>query len=355
MEEKVASKCQSCGSELYFNPEGGNLKCKACGTAVEFEKTTTFDRRTIDMDTLTTIGDKIDESRISLSHCSSCGAAFTGTLVTLSTKCQYCGGNMVVDDAAAHPDGCLPFAFGKEKASEKFAEEIKKKFLVPRSFKKNPRPDSIESIYIPAFSYSSRIEAEYAGELYETYTDSDGDSHTRHFNVRGTEYADMRDVLVECSDYLTQAELKQIEPYYMNETKKFSQGFVYGYSVEYYNRSVEESAKLAREIMQNRVREQILKRYDHDGVDYLDVKHKYNSSTYSYLLLPTYRVNFKYKNKGYSAVMNGQTGKIGGKLPTSPWKVVWIVLAILAFFAVFAGIMFSGVAEDITQYIDFDF
>lgn len=353
MKEDVAAKCQSCGSELYFNPEGGNLLCKACGTAVEFDKTNTFDRRTIDIGTLTPIGDKIDENRVSMSHCSSCGAAFTGTLVTLSTKCQYCGGNMVVDDTAAHPDGCLPFAFGKEQASQKFAEEIKKKFLVPRAFKKNPRTDSIESIYIPAFSFSSKIDADYAGELYETYTDSDGDSHTRHFNVRGTEYADMKDVLVECSDYLTQSELKQIEPYYMNETKKFSQGFVYGYSVEYYNRSVEESAKLAREIMQNRVREQILKRYDHDGVDYLDIKCKYSSSTYSYLLLPTYRVNFKYKNKDYSAVMNGQTGKIGGKLPTSPMKIFWIVLMILAIIGGIAFFMFSDALQDVTYYIDF--
>ena len=163
----------------------------------------------------------------------------------------------------------------------------------------------------------------------------------------------MKDVLVECSDYLTQSELKQIEPYYMNETKKFSQGFVYGYSVEYYNRSVEESAKLAREIMQNRVRDQILKRYDHDGVDYLDIKCKYSSSTYSYLLLPTYRVNFKYKNKDYSAVMNGQTGKIGGKLPSSPMKIFWIVLAILAFFGILAFAMFSDALQDVTYYIDF--
>ena len=53
--------------------------------------------------------------------------------------------------------------------------------------------------------------------------------------------------------------------------------------------------------------------------------------------------------------MNGQTGKIGGKLPTSAWKVVWIVLGILAFFAVIAAMMFCDAAEDITQYIDFDF
>lgn len=353
MKEDVAAKCQSCGSELYFNPEGNNLKCKACGTVVEFDKTSTFEKRTIDMDTLTAIGDKIETNRAALSRCSSCGAAFTGTVVTLSTKCQYCGGNMVVDDAAAHPDGCLPFAFSKEAASQKFVDEIKKKFLVPKAFKKNPKPDNIESIYIPAFSFSSRIEAEYAGELYETYTDSDGDSHRRHFNVRGTEHADMKDVLVECSDYLTQSELKQIEPFYMNETKKFSQGFVYGYSVEYYNRSVESSAKLAREIMQERVRKQILKRYDHDGVDYLDIKYKYGTSTYSYLLLPTYRVNFKYKNKDYSTVMNGQTGKIGGKLPSSPLRVVGIILLFIVFFTLIIYLIIAGGLDDITYYIDF--
>lgn len=353
MKEEIAAKCQSCGAELYFNPEGNNLKCRACGTVVEFEKTGTFDKRTVDLETLTTIGDKIDDSRAALSRCGSCGASFTGTVMTLSTKCQYCGGNMVVDDAAAHPDACIPFAFGKEAASQKFAEEIKKKFFVPKALKKNPKPDSIESIYIPAFSFSSRIAADYAGELYEVYTDSDGDSHRRHFNIRGTEHADLKDVLIECSDYMTQSELKQIEPYYMNETKKFSQAFVYGYSVEYYNRTVEDSAKLAREIMQERVRKQILKGYDHDGVDYLDIKYKYGTSTYSYLLLPTYRVNFKYKKKDYSAVMNGQTGKIGGKLPSTPWRVVGIILLFIAFFAVIFWLIVAGELDEIFQYIDF--
>ena len=349
MKEEVASKCQSCGSELYFNPEQCNLKCKACGTAVEFEKTNYFDKRTIDLDTLTTVGDTLDSTRVTMSHCSSCGAAFTSTLVTLSTKCQYCGGNMVVDDAASHPDGCIPFAFTKEQASVKFAEEVKKKFFVPRAFKKNPKTDSIESIYVPAFTFTSDVDADYAGELYETHTDSDGDSHTRYFKVSGTEYATISDVLVECSDYLTQSELKAIEPYYMNETKKFSQGFVYGYSVEYYNRTVETSAKIAREAIQERIRKQILKRYSHDGVNYLDVKYKYKNSTYSYLILPTYRVNYKYKGKDYSTVMNGQTGKIGGKVPTDKIKVFWIVLLIIAVIAAVLFIFGSDIMQEVTD------
>ena len=39
-----------------------------------------------------------------------------------------------------------------------------------------------------------------------------------------------------------------------------------------------------------------------------------------------------FKNKKYSNIINGQTGKVGGKVPKSKWKISLIVIAsILAF------------------------
>ncbi|MBE5739021.1 MAG: hypothetical protein E7354_04780 [Clostridiales bacterium] len=350
MKENLSGKCESCGSELYFNPEDRGLKCKACGRVDFFDVEDEYSKKTIELETLTVIS-KDEIAKKSVTRCDSCGASFTGQYVTLATKCEYCGGNMVVDDAASHPDACVPFSFNKEAASIKFAEGVKKKFLAPRAFKKNPKPESIESIYVPAFSFSTQVDAAFSGELYENETDSDGDTYKRRFRINGTEYATINNVLVECSDYLTQTELKQIEPYYMNETKKFNQAFVYGYSVEYYNRTVEESAKIAREIVQERVKKKILSRYDYDGVNSLNVDYNYHDSTYSYLLLPTYRVNYKYKNKEYSTVMNGQTGKIGGNTPTSKWKIFWIVLGILAVFGGVVALFSDELFREIMRFV----
>ena len=42
---------------------------------------------------------------------------------------------------------------------------------------------------------------------------------------------------------------------------------------------------------------------------------------YKYVLLPVYVGNTEYKNKKYELLINGQTGKVYGKAPKSPWKV----------------------------------
>jgi small-conductance mechanosensitive channel len=46
--------------------------------------------------------------------------------------------------------------------------------------------------------------------------------------------------------------------------------------------------------------------------------------------------NFKYNDKVYSFVVNGQTGKISGKSPISPWRVAIAVLIAI----VILGIVF---------------
>ena len=51
--------------------------------------------------------------------------------------------------------------------------------------------------------------------------------------------------------------------------------------------------------------------------------------------------------------MNGQTGKIGGKLPSTPWRVVGIILLFIAFFALITYLIVIGGLDDITYYIDF--
>ena len=46
-------------------------------------------------------------------------------------------------------------------------------------------------------------------------------------------------------------------------------------------------------------------------------------------MLPMYRINFNYKNKKYSNIINGQTGKVGGNIPKSKFKIALIVIGII--------------------------
>ena len=52
----------------------------------------------------------------------------------------------------------------------------------------------------------------------------------------------------------------------------------------------------------------------------------YSKMTYKYLLLPLWMSSFTFNGKIFQFVVNGQTGKVGGKSPVSPIKVIIAIL-----------------------------
>lgn len=348
MAKGILKKCKSCGSNLAFDPSSGDLKCNMCGTLYPFESKSSFNRRVVDLSTLTA-SNKLSGENVNIPKCKCCGASFGGKILSITSKCEYCGATMVPEDFASAPDGCVPYAFGEDEALKKFEEELKSKFFIPKALKKGVVPSSIESIYIPAFSFSSNVKGVYDGRLYERETDRDGNSSKRKFNVSGTEYADYDDIMVECSEHITQSDLRSIEPFDMDKAKAFMPEFVCGYSVEYYNRTVEDSAKIARETMRERLKNQALKRYHYDGIDYFNMSYTYDDSKYAYMLLPTYKIKFTFKGKEYAPLLNGQTGKLGGKLPSTKLKTVLITLGLLAVIGGIVYLVASGTLNGIIE------
>ena len=58
----------------------------------------------------------------------------------------------------------------------------------------------------------------------------------------------------------------------------------------------------------------------------LNLKTKYDDLTYKYLLLPVWMSSFKYKGKVYNFIINGQTGKVGGRAPVSALRIIIAVI-----------------------------
>ncbi len=76
------------------------------------------------------------------------------------------------------------------------------------------------------------------------------------------------------------------------------------------------------------------------GGNYLEFRTAYSKVTYKYLLLPVWLIDVTYKKKNYWLLMNGQTGKITGKIPKNIVKYVGAVL--LGILLCFLIIMLSG-------------
>ena len=341
-EKKIESnqfKCSNCGGNLVYNPTTKNLFCQNCSSSFEIEDE--------DIKPLHSLYEKREDSAQytqfidanKIFKCNNCGATVVLNKYEISKNCPYCEASLVIDEnniPGINPDAVIPFAFNKEKASEIFCADVKKRFFAPRKFKKQIPEKEISAFYIPAFSYFGHSQSKYDGRLYTVRTETDRDGHTHterdYFYIYGINTLDFADVVVESSSRISQKDINGVLPYEYKKKKGFKNEYLLGYSVEHYDKSVDECVPTYKTIVSQMIRGAILKKYTYSGVDYLNVKTDYSNEKYYYYILPVYRFEYQYKKKKYSTYMNAQTGKVDKNIPKSGLKIAMcIIIPILLF------------------------
>ena len=334
--KNAQEQCPSCGGRLRYSPEAGALKCEFCEKVVPIERLEKHEKHDY------IVSKKKEEQHDSYAtqskvfKCSSCGSNIVLNALEVSATCPYCNSPCVIDqsvDIGLKPDYIIPFKFSTEQVKELYKKGMRKKWFIPNVFKKSPPMDQIKGIYIPTFAFDAHSESDYDGTLAEDYTttDSEGRSHrhTRHFDISGHIALNHKDVMVETSTHIDQRRFDALKPFNTAEGVEYKPQFILGYSVEHYDKSLADCKTMADNIMEKIIKNTVLSRYTYDRVDSYNQKTQFSNEKYAYYIVPTYRFNYKYKNKDYTTFMNGQTGKVGMGVPKSPVKITLFVLMIL--------------------------
>jgi len=325
--------CQSCGGKVEFSPRDKALKCVKCDSLYPIEYKKSVTKHPIDW---LPDNDKLAQwSEQNRSYkCKTCGAEILFNKYSIAQTCQYCNSNSLVslsDLPGLKPEIVLPFKITKEEAKTEFDTRVKKRHFLPLDFKRNLPRTELSSTYISSFTFECFVDAKYSGRQRITRTErgSDGRMRTvtsyRHFS--GTIQHQFDNLVVEASDKINQNEIKDIFPYDFNESYDYEDDFIKGYNVSYYNQSVEQAKEVAKTDAYKQIERMIYAKYS--SIDSLTIQPTYSNIKYNYALLPMYFVNFKYKDKQYINIMNGQTGKTGGKVPRSGLQITIFTLFIL--------------------------
>ena len=346
------AKCPGCGGNMAFDPEKRLLKCEFCGTERQFEINENEEQ---DFEKLFDYHAQwSDETHVF--SCNNCGAKVVVSKTEISKACPFCGTSNVLETSGLSglkPNALVPFSITKEDATSRAIAWAKKKVFAPRRFKKYVSyADEMTGIYSPAFTFDTNTTSYYEGRLSktETYTTRvNGKTVTRtrtvHFHIRGVFDLAFDDLLIQASSKIDQKSVDKLQPFDTNNSKEYTEEFLYGYSASQYIKDGRECWQEARKIIDKRIRAGILSRYVYSSVDYLNISTQCNDRKFKYLLLPIYVGKFSYRKRAdktaklYNFFVSGHNGKVVGKAPVSPLKVGGLVLGILG--AVAAAVLLA--------------
>ena len=346
-------KCLNCGNSVQFDPPSGMWKCEFCSS--------TFSESEIESAVINTQAQKkqvYEEFNPEISatdapatdlqeyHCNNCGAEIVTTDSEAATFCIYCKSPIVLAGkfkGELNPHRVIPFKITEKEAKDLYRTWIKKRFFAPKSFKNESRIKEIRGIYAPFWLFSSDVQGHIQGEGRKIRTWSDSDynyTETSFYDFERSARVRYDEVPVDSSTKMDDELMNAVEPFDYSEFKSFNPAYLSGFLAEILDVSKEQSEALARERMQDFMRDRLtgeLLEYDNHSIEYSD--YNLENSFCENVMMPVYYLANPYKGEMRAFMINGQTGKIYGNTPYDfvaitisgiiTFLIVWVLASLI--------------------------
>ena len=333
--------CAGCGAPV----ESGDKFCTHCGIEVEAGKRPPSQKD----------AELVIEGPKKHIECQSCGAHIKVDPDERSYTCPFCDSTYVVEHTEETtgrqpPEFVIGFGVTPEQALKKFRHWIADNSMFrPGDLAQSRIEDKLRGVYLPFWRFTMRSQSRWSariGEYWyrtETYTttDSKGKRVTRTRRVRETEWWPLsgqhhkyhRDYLVSGSKGLEQSQADRVKPFNLPALKRYDPSYIAGWITEEYSIEKDTALEICRREFLNRERAAIARFLPGDTHQSLQVNTRFGKATSDLCLLPVYLLSYRYKDKLYRFMVNGQTGKVAGDKPWSQkriWTAVGIGVGLLA-------------------------
>ncbi len=341
-EVSIMSKCQNCGSELWYNPKEKCLTCKYCESNYFLPKKK--DDAVIVRQYSKDFHPNQLNRMLEAYRCNNCKSTYFMSYEGTSKKCPNCGGSSctLVESDGYCADAIIPFKITKEEASKKFLEHISHKFGEKKKLKKFAINNNLMGVYVPVWNFSFNVSGTYGATATELRKDASGSYYSVAKPVFGEKFKRVKSLDKAASGIEDDGFLELFDETDYAELIPYSPEYTYGYRVdsidknihEYYNKITKE----AESILEDEMKKNVLSRFKE--VRDIMVEAKAEDVFFNFAYVPVYVNTFTYKGKVYKTYISGTTGKTIGKVPRSIGKYVKIFLGVAAAALVAAAIYF---------------
>lgn len=348
-------KCPNCNGALEYNPAEDKMQCSHCGNAyfvweldenaVEYHENVPSqseieEEKKIDFTKEHTIYDEPEFIECKIYTCSTCGAELSVSDREVSTYCAYCGQPTIVYnrvDKTQKPKFILPFKITKDEAETAIREKLRKGFFIPKAVKKF-EAERITGIYIPYFLYDITF---YQKKFIKHNKTSDlVEADCNFVNV-------CQDASKSVEDELSYG----LEPFDLTDLKEFEPGYLSGFYADRFDLSSRQLTQTVIRKCQQMFDDELGSRCEGTVADLNNAPAEYAITNAEYAFLPVWFMTFRYKDRPYTMMVNGQTGKVAGTVPFRKVKVALVFLLLfialgtplIAFgYWIFEGIRYYG-------------
>jgi hypothetical protein len=272
-------------------------------------------------------------------ECQSCGAITTLSVDALSSTCIFCGSNRVLQRQAAQdmlrPRHLIPFKLEQSACQSLTRDWLGSTWMVPGSLKQLSRLANFTGVYLPWWTFDSVTSATWRAEVGHTRTrrHHDGKEWREHTEVEwrwesGEARVEFDDILVEGTDRHGRVLLERLGRFDLSDLAPYDPNYLAGLQAQAYSVPLEVAWETARERMREQSRQACRNQASTPQVRNFSMDLDFSEERWRYILLPVYVAAYRYQDKNYQVMVNGQSGAVSGQRPVD-WVRVWLVVAAL--------------------------
>jgi Zn finger protein HypA/HybF involved in hydrogenase expression len=336
-----AFKCPQCGASTKFDVAAGSVACEHCGYTAAPQAQIVGLRASVMEFTLETLskaelGWGVARKEM---HCNSCGADMAIAENALSATCPFCASHRVnvreAPDDQLRPRFLIPFKIEPQATRALAQSWLGKGWYHPDELGASAIVDRFTGIYLPFWTFSAQIASDWKAQVgyerQESYYDNNDKAWKTRTRIdwrweKGRVNLGMADLLICGSSRVSQVLVKQLSPFQLKDLVSYAPDFLAGWQAQTYDLTLPKAWEQGKAEMREQARRVCHNSIKSSHVRNFSMTADFAEETWRYVLLPVYLAAYKFEDKVYQVMLNGQTGAIAGQKPVAWWKI-WLAVA----------------------------
>lgn len=273
--------------------------------------------------------------------CASCGASLVWPAGAQGLRCLFCGRESLAEQPAARvpvPSRVCPFRLGRAQAEAAFRDWLGRGAFRPNDLRTGAVLTGMRAVYLPFWLFEVECDTYWTADSNFTPPGAKAD-WAPQFGTHKDRYAG---TLVPASGALTLREVRGLGAYELAAAVPYAPAVLGEVPAEPFAVTRKRARLLAREGVAERLEADCKRLVPGQRQRHLRLNTLTTGTTAEPVLLPAWILAWEYRGRRFRVLVNGESGKVQGNAPVSPWKVLaamfgafWLLflfLLLLSFF-----------------------